>query len=916
MRSGDLNRVQELIRSGEDVNDPRRGISLLMVAIGKGFKEIALALLEAGADVHAKNNVGQLPIHWACSEGLEEVVQSIIDRGSPVSGRDSLGNSPLMCAWHDTGISTRLLRAGASCKGLSEWELNDLFFRVCNECDLLAVQTLLKNGCCTSTLSKEKKEALLRCACHEGDVFVVQALLKNGCNVSILSSKERNKLLIHACYLGHIYIAEALIADGCHVNCVNSDGCTPLMIVAHEGYEELVRALILAGADLNMQSTNGNTALHFAAISNHTQCGILLAEGGASVRAKNTTNETPFDIASEQFTKAIKQSYSFASRKTLCIIGNAESGKSTLIAALLTERNSFLGRIFNRLSRVSDPRKRTAGIETVLHCSQRYGEVVFFDFAGQDDYHGPHQMFLESLLTKPGVSMTILLVVKVTEEEESILHQLHRWLSPMALMSTTASPPQIIVIGSFLDKVASKQEATAKLNRCIEATRNDLMEELPLEFVRSCCLNCRQPQSEGIDKLCHFLQEIPIPEFRAIHTKYSLAWVLYQIRSSYLPEAVQLQAFDKWIQHNKDNLPRTMPPPEKVCQDLSAAGHALYLPNKADPPNGWLVWDLPCILHCVYGTVFSHSKEIVNVFGLLHRQQLAKLFLELDLDLEMVQQLLISLEFCIPVDPSVLKVDLSKLTQSEDASGWLFFPALISAMPPPLTLEGLSQQQSVHFLCWQLRTSKKQSIFAHVLQTILLCVAAHFVVKHRLSEGVQQHCCSVWRNGITWRSRKGIDIAVHINNRMIQVVSASITSAEKTCQYLTDIISDILSTVGRLSPKLAADCYIVHPPTAALYKDVLTPPPQKLFLVTDIQKSIKDHEEYSLSLMDMNNPPTRVAVSNLWCASEGTLKSIEMISWTQPVPNQPQSPAVPNQPQSPAVPNQPQSSSKQLQGES
>ena len=26
----------------------------------------------------------------------------------------------------------------------------------------------------------------------------------------------------------------------------------------------------------------------------------------------------------------------------------------------------------------------------VLHCSQRYGEVLFFDFAGQDDYHGPH----------------------------------------------------------------------------------------------------------------------------------------------------------------------------------------------------------------------------------------------------------------------------------------------------------------------------------------------------------------------------------------------------------------------------------------------------------------------------------------------------------------------------------------------
>ena len=128
--------------------------------------------------------------------------------------------------------------------------------------------------------------------------------------------------------------------------------------------------------------------------------------------------------------------------------------------------------------------------------------------------------------------MTLLLVVKTTEMEEAILHQLHRWLSPVALMATTASPPQVIIIGSFLDKAKSKQDAIAKLTRCLEATKKDL-EELPLMFVGSCFLNCRQPQSEGIDQLCGYLQEVPIPEFRATHTQYSLAWVIYQIKSSF-----------------------------------------------------------------------------------------------------------------------------------------------------------------------------------------------------------------------------------------------------------------------------------------------------------------------------------------------------------------------------------------------
>ena len=79
---------------------------------------------------------------------------------------------------------------------------------------------------------------------------------------------------------------------------------------------------------------------------------------------------------------------------------------------------------------------RTAGIETVSYCSQRYEEVLFFDFAGQDDCHayGPNQMFLESLLSKPGLSITLLQVIKVTEKRGH--------LTPVALMSITDIPYQ------------------------------------------------------------------------------------------------------------------------------------------------------------------------------------------------------------------------------------------------------------------------------------------------------------------------------------------------------------------------------------------------------------------------------------------------------------------------------------------
>ena len=336
VRSGDLQRVQVLIRSGADVNEWCEGQgSLLNAAISAGHRHIALALLSAGADVHTPDDRGQSALQWACALAWEDVVQAIIDRGGLV----------------------------------------DKPYGLC------AIRRLISSP-----------------------ISSIPAFLPTAEKASSKCGSQRRS--------------------------------TPLMDATCNGNENIVKILILAGATVGMQNENGDTALHLAASHKQIECGILLAEGGASVRTKNNDLKTPFDLATEEFKEAIEQALSFTTRKTLCVIGNAESGKSTLIATLQARASSFLGKLVNWFKKVDDKRKRTAGIETVPHCSQRYGEVLFYDFAGQDEYCGPHQIFLESLLSKAGVSTTLLLVVKGTQDKEDILHQLDRWLSPVALMST------------------------------------------------------------------------------------------------------------------------------------------------------------------------------------------------------------------------------------------------------------------------------------------------------------------------------------------------------------------------------------------------------------------------------------------------------------------------------------------------
>ena len=148
---------------------------------------------------------------------------------------------------------------------------------------------------------------------------------------------------------------------------------------------------------------------------------------------------------------------------------------------------------------------------------------------------------------------------------------------------------------------------------------------------------------------------------------------------------------------------------------------------------------------------------------------------------------------------------------------------------------------------------------------------------------------------MVWQSKRGVDIAVHITNRVIQVVGMSNMSADILCHYLFDVISNILLTVHQLSPKLAAAAYIVHlPKLAFLHEAVSNPPPRELFLVEDIQNSIAGHEDYTLSCKDIFGHSTRLPVSGLLGGWNPSLEDIERILWTQSEPSQPQLPDDPS----------------------
>ena len=670
-----------------------------------------------------------------------------------------------------------------------------------------------------------------------GQVQVVGELIRGGARVNAIGYGKQTALHRASCW-GHSSVVTTLTEAGANLNEQDVYGMTPLMRAAERGHHQVVGELIRAGANVSAVSSKewlsvaaGSTALHFAAQRNKVQCGVLLVEAGADMRTRNKDSKSPLDLASRNFRQAIQQAQSFSTKRIVAVIGNAEHGKSTLIAALQAEGNSLLKKLTNWFTKVQDIRQRTAGIEAVQFSSQKYGETLFYDFAGQSDYHGPHQSFLEAILSRPGVSVSLLLLVKATDEEDVISRQVTQWLQPLSLASAS-STPQVILVGSFLDQVKSREEATETLLRCTQSVQ----EEFHFSTLGPCLLDCRKPDSEGIDQICTFLQEAQPLQLNFITSSYSLHWILVHLQRSLSVPAVTLDTFQSWLLNDAKLILKNFPPPEQMCHDLTAVGHALFLPNKRDPSQSWLILDLQAILHEVYGTLFSGSQGKVNQFGLLHCSQLAELFPKLDPT--MIQEVLISLEFCIEVDSSLMREELVKFTMKDSGESWLYFPALVSAQPLEV-FQNVPDPQQLQWVCWQLRTAEKHLISAHLLQTIILRLAANHVFTHELSPSVREHCCSVWVNGLSWRSINGVDIAVQISDSsVVQVVGCSKAGPEKLHQYMSTIVRDVIKTTAQLSPKLEATSYIVHPYRPAMWEDAKAPPPDSMYPVSSIFHSI------------------------------------------------------------------------------
>lgn len=77
---------------------------LIVSLAGFGRKDVVEHLLENGANVHARDDGGLIPLHNACSFGHAEVVQLLLRHGADPNSRDNWNYTPL----HEAAIKGKI----------------------------------------------------------------------------------------------------------------------------------------------------------------------------------------------------------------------------------------------------------------------------------------------------------------------------------------------------------------------------------------------------------------------------------------------------------------------------------------------------------------------------------------------------------------------------------------------------------------------------------------------------------------------------------------------------------------------------------------------------------------------------------------------------------------------------------------
>ena len=832
----------------EHVNS--QGETPLHVACTSGALDIVEFLCQNKyCDPCVQNKEGNTALHCACMNGNTDIVKYLITHTiiNPSLSNQS-GNTPLHCACEEglTEIAEYLLTTSKCDPTLCNNEGFPPLISAykCEQYGL--VKSLVSKLCCDVNVSSKDGKTILHYACKDSNIDLVKFLISSDSSKALINHPDSDgNTALHLVYSGEV-LQILLANEHCDPTCTNKLENTPLHEACTRNQYRLVEKLLNNDkVDLCVKNAAGNTPIQLA--QNYSIMRLLIGHGA-----------NPNDVY-EHYRRVLdgyRQRQPLHASVKIFVLGNSSMGKTTLIEALKTEN--------------SDPQLEvplvqapTAGIVKSEHRSEHFGQVSFYDFAGQAEYYSSHSAFLESALSSSSPPV-FLLLVSVEDSSDEIIHQLQYWFAFLENhCHTTDTKAHVIIICSHCDKVSPDESSQklAALNRWLAK------KTLILKHFGPVLLDCRKPGTDDMAKLQGLLEE-SCSSLRVCVELDCRCHVLFAFLLDHIPRTPAITVCDLQEHIRNNSLPLPFVPDEllKLLTTLNGRGHILLLKDAVQDENSWIVSDERSLYHQVNGVIFApkdfeQHHHLASNTGVMPSSRLSGVFPDLNLD--MVMKFLVHSELAQKIeDVETLRlIGENKEAAAIDPSKtdeYYFFPGLVSVEKPPNVWDQSSKDFG--YQCgWYLQCKPEQLLTNRFLHVLLLRLVFSFAAASDSENDTPSlnRRCSLWKNGIKWSNRDGVEVLVEVTEQstVVLLLIRCFKGQEMKCvQLRSAVISKILDAKQQFLFQVKVNEYFIDPSEIVKYPNMNIKTVSKVN-ICEIAKAV---EKGSLFVLNQHDQPVRM----------------------------------------------------------
>ena len=826
--------------------------SLHYACKGGSIDIVKFLVVDRHRDPACRGYGGRTPLHWACESGKLDIVKFLVEAcHCDPRVKDDYDDTPLhyACRGGSIDIVKFLIvdhHCDPTCRG--RWDRTPLYC-ACKSRKLDIVKFLVEECHCDPACCGQTP---LIMACKRRDLGFVKFLVEECHCDPRVKDEYGNTPLHYACRGGSIDIVRFLIVHHhCDPACHEILGRTPLHCACGSGKLDIVKFLVeechcdpFRGKD-----KHGNTPLHLAAREELNLLLFLLSHIPPLKLVNSVINgwfSPPKRILKllEAFVKC-RTEYPLESAFKIFVLGNHAAGKSTLVKVIENEITSFFSSFGGQLRNISKSAvvPLTAGIIPVSIESRRLSQIVIYDMAGQYQYYSSHAALLRSLVSSS--AGMFLVVVSLNQEKEEIIRQLQYWNSFVDNCCSSAGRPPTVAVFSHADEV-TEDKPEKKSSEIVKELEHS---EASSNFSEIATLDCRKLASGGLTKISKIVAGC-CAKFRKTFRFDFAVHLLYAFISSRLADRIactvsELQSLIRqeqgedsfalkvkerrkdqyrggWFEE-KEILPTNTTELSQHLTTLSDKGQFLFLRNARKVEDSWVVIDKAVLLSEVNGTIFAPDNfkqhhKIANSTGVVPFSKIRETFPKRDPD--MVVAFLQHLEFCQEISED----EVSLISRGDfglscgPMERFFFFPALVSEERPSRASEAIDTPS---YRCgWTLQCSRPhQFLTPEFLHVLLLRLAFSFALAHESTHESQvspvlQRRSSVWKNGITWLSRKLVETTVEVieQNTAVSLTISCHTGREMECvEHRSQVIKCVLEAKEELCSEVTMKESLIHP---------------------------------------------------------------------------------------------------------